>query len=194
MKDRGQLAAGDTVLVLGASGGIGLATIEIAKALGARVIAAASSDDKLAVCQRHGADELINYQTQDLRERLKALTQGKGVDVVCDPVGGAYTEPALRSMAWRGRYLVVGFANGEIPRIPLNLVLLKGCAVVGVFWGDYVQREPAHNAQDLQALAAMYQAGQLKPYVSGTFALDDAGLAIERLAQRQVSGKLVVLP
>lgn len=194
LKDRGQLRPGETVLVLGASGGIGLAAIEIAKAMGARVIAAASSEEKLEVCRQHGADELINYATQDLRERLKVLTQGQGIDVVCDPVGGAYTEPALRSMAWRGRYLVVGFANGDIPRIPLNLVLLKGCALVGVFWGDYIRREPLDNARDLQALHAMYSAGQIKPWVSGLYALEDAGQAIERLANRQVSGKLVVTP
>lgn len=194
LKDRGQLRPGETVLVLGASGGIGLAAIEIAKAMGARVIAAASSEEKLEVCRQHGADELINYASQDLRERLKFLTQGQGVDVVCDPVGGAYTEPALRSMAWRGRYLVVGFANGDIPRIPLNLVLLKGCALVGVFWGDYIRREPLDNARDLQALHAMYSAGQIKPWVSGLYSLEEAGQAIERLANRQVSGKLVVTP
>jgi NADPH2:quinone reductase len=138
--DRGTLKAGETLLVLGAAGGVGLAAIEIGKALGARVIAAASTPEKLAVCREHGADELINYTTEDLRERLKALTGGKGPDVVYDPVGGSFAEPAFRSIAWRGRYLVIGFANGEIPRLPLNLALLKGASIVGVFWGDFPAR------------------------------------------------------
>ena len=142
LHDRARLKAGETVLVLGAAGGIGIAAIELAKAAGARVIAAASSDDKLAVCRDQGADETINYQTEDLRERIKGLTGGRGVDVVVDPVGGRFSQAALRSTAWRGRFLVVGFADGEIPKIPLNLVLLKGCAIVGVFWGDFIRREP----------------------------------------------------
>ena len=146
LRDRGALKAGETLLVLGAAGGVGLAAIEIGKALGARVIACASTDDKLAVCREHGADETINYATEDLRERIKALTGGKGVDVVYDPVGGPYTEPALRSIAWRGRLLVVGFAAGDIPKIPLNLTLLKGCSIVGVFWGDFTRREPERFA------------------------------------------------
>src|SRR6185436_2806424 len=137
LRDRGALQAGETLLVLGAAGGVGLAAIEIGKALGARVIACASSDDKLAVCRAHGADDTINYAAEDLRERIKALTGGRGADVIYDPVGGPYTEPALRSIAWRGRLLVVGFAAGEIPKIPLNLTLLKGCSIVGVFWGDF---------------------------------------------------------
>lgn len=194
LKDRAQLAAGETVLVLGAAGGIGIAAIEIAKAFGARVIAAASSDAKLAVCREHGADEVINYQTEDLRERLKMLTDGRGVDVVCDPVGGRYSEPALRSMAWRGRFLVVGFAAGEIPKIPLNLALLKGCAIVGVFWGDFVRREPGNNTTDLKDLVDLYKNGKIKPLVSGRYSLEQTGAALHALMQRRVHGKIVVSP
>lgn len=194
LRDRGALAPGETVLVLGAAGGIGLAAVEIAKALGARVIAAASSDEKLAVCREHGADELINYREQDLRERLKTLTQGRGVDLVCDPVGGAYSEPALRAMAWRGRYLVIGFADGNIPRIALNLPLLKGCSVVGVFWGDFVRREPEAAQRDLQALVALYRAGRIHPHISARYPLDQVPQALRALMARQVSGKAVVVP
>jgi NADPH2:quinone reductase len=194
LRDRGALAPGETVLVLGAAGGIGLAAVEIAKALGARVIAAASSDEKLAVCREHGADELINYRDQDLRERLKALTQGRGVDLVCDPVGGAYSEPALRAMAWRGRYLVIGFADGNIPRIALNLPLLKGCSVVGVFWGDFVRREPEAAQRDLQELVALYRAGRIHPHISARYPLDQVPQALRALMARQVSGKAVVVP
>ena len=154
--DRGALQPGETLLVLGAAGGVGLAAIEIGKALGARVIACASTDDKLAVCRAHGADETINYATEDLRERIKALTGGNGADVVYDPVGGPYTEPALRSIAWRGRLLVVGFAAGEIPKIPLNLTLLKGCSIVGVFWGDFTRREPQRFAEAMQRLGQWF--------------------------------------
>src|SRR3954467_14914320 len=146
LRDRGALKAGETLLVLGAAGGVGLAAIEIGKILGARVIACASTEEKLAVCRAHGADETINYAAEDLRERIKALTDARGADVVYDPVGGPYTELALRSIAWRGRLLVVGFAPGEIPKIPLNLTLLKGCAIVGVFWAAWSPREPAHFA------------------------------------------------
>jgi NADPH2:quinone reductase len=193
-KDRAQLLPNETVLVLGAAGGIGIAAIELAKAFGARVIAAASSDEKLAVCKAHGADEVINYLSEDLRERLKAITGGRGVDVVCDPVGGRYSELALRSMAWRGRFLVVGFADGEIPKIPLNLALLKGCSIMGVFWGDFVRREPEHAAADLQALVALYQDGKIKPLVSGRYSLDQAGDALNALMQRKVSGKIALVP
>jgi NADPH2:quinone reductase len=193
-KDRAQLLPNETVLVLGAAGGIGIAAIELAKAFGARVIAAASSDEKLAVCKAHGADEVINYLSEDLRERLKAITGGRGVDVVCDPVGGRYSELALRSMAWRGRFLVVGFADGEIPKIPLNLALLKGCSIMGVFWGDFVRREPEHAAADLQALVALYQDGKIKPLVSGRYSLDQAADALNALMQRKVSGKIALVP
>ena len=194
LSDRAALRAGETVLVLGAAGGIGIASIEIAKALGATVIAAASSPDKLAVCRERGADMTIDYQAEDLRAALKALTGGRGVDVVVDPVGGRYTEPALRSMAWRGRYLVVGFADGEIPRIPLNLALLKGCSIVGVFWGDFLKREPARGESDLAALFELYRAKKIAPLVSAHYDLAHAGQAIEALMQRRVRGKVVVTP
>ena len=194
LKDRARLAAGETVLVLGAAGGIGLAAIEIAKALGARVIAAASSLDKLRTCRARGADETIDYQTEDLRERLKGLTAGRGVDVVLDPVGGSFSEPALRSVGWRGRFLVVGFAGGEIPKIPLNLPLLKGSSIVGVFWGDFLRREPANSECDLQALIAMYRAGKIKPLVSGRYPLEKTSDALYALMQRKVQGKVVIVP
>lgn len=194
LQDRGQLQAGETLLVLGASGGVGLAAIEIGKALGARVIAAASTAEKLAVCAEHGADELINYETEDMKARLKALTDGKGVDVVYDPVGGKYSEIALRACAWRARFLVIGFANGEIPKIPLNLTLLKGCSICGVFWGDYVKREPENNLHDLMTLAQWLKAGKLKPHISATYSLEDGGKAIRELMARRVSGKVVITP
>ncbi len=194
LKDRAALQAGETLLVLGAAGGVGLAAVELGKALGARVIAAASSDDKLAVCREHGADETINYSTEDLRERIKALTEGRGVDVVYDPVGGIYSEPALRSTAWRGRFLVVGFANGEIPSIPLNLTLLKGCSIVGVFWGEFVRREPKANVRDLTALVGMMQAGTIKPLISARYPLADAAKALNAVMARQVTGKVVLVP
>jgi len=190
--DRGTLQAGETLLVLGAAGGVGLAAIEIGKILGARVIACASTDDKLAVCRAHGADETINYATEDFRERVKALTDGKGPDVIYDPVGGPYTEPALRSIAWRGRLLVVGFAAGEIPKIPLNLTLLKGCAIVGVFWGDWARREPAPFAEAMKRLEGWYAAGRLKPHISATFRLERAADAIALMASRKVTGKVVL--
>jgi NADPH2:quinone reductase len=192
LRDRAALRAGETLLVLGAAGGVGLAAIDIGKALGARVIACASSADKLAVCREHGADEGIDYAKEDLRERIKALTDGKGVDVVYDAVGGPYTEPAFRSLAWRGRLLVVGFAAGEIPKLPLNLALLKGAAVVGVFWGDFVRREPQRFAESLQQLARWYAEGKLKPHVSQTFPLAQAADALKLMAARQVKGKVVL--
>lgn len=192
--DRAQLRAGETVLVLGAAGGVGLAAIEIAKATGARVIAAASTDDKLAVCREHGADELLNYSTEDLRERLRALTGGRGPDVIYDPVGGHYAEPAFRSIAWRGRYLVVGFANGEIPKLPLNLALLKGASIVGVFWGQYTQLEPAGFQADVRRMFDWIAEGRLKPHVSARYRLADGARALEHLMERRATGKLVVLP
>jgi len=194
LRDRAGLQPGQTVLVLGAAGGIGIATIELAKALGARVIAAASSAEKLATCRAKGADEVINYREQNLREEIKRITAGKGVDVVLDPVGGDYAEQALRSMAWRGRYLVVGFTDGQIPRLPLNLVLLKGCAIVGVFWGDFIAREPQAAQTDLQDLVAMLGQGLIKPLISGRYSLQDAPKAILELSQRRAQGKLIVLP
>ena len=192
LRDRGALKAGETLLVLGAAGGVGLAAIEIGKALGARVIACASSDDKLAVCREHGADESINYASEDLRERVKAITDGRGVDVVYDAVGGSYTEPAFRSLAWRGRLLVVGFAAGEIPRLPLNLPLLKGAAVVGVFWGDFARREPKAFAASVRQLATWYAEGRLRPHVSQTLPLERAAEAIQLLASRKAKGKIVL--
>ena len=192
LRDRAQLKAGETLLVLGAAGGVGLAAIEIGKALGARVIACASSADKLQVCRQHGADDLINYATEDLREKIKELTGGKGVDVVYDPVGGPYTEPALRSTGWRGRLLVVGFAAGDIPKIPLNLPLLKGSSVVGVFWGDFARREPKAFAASIVQLGAWFREGKLKPHVSRTFALEQAVEALQLMAARKVTGKVVL--
>jgi NADPH:quinone reductase len=190
--DRGALKHGETLLVLGAAGGVGIAAIEIGKLLGARVIAAASTDEKLAICRAHGADDTINYATGDLREQIKALTGAAGVDVVYDPVGGPYTEPALRSLAWRGRLLVVGFAAGEIPKIPLNLTLLKGCSIVGVFWGDFTRREPQRFADAMQRLGRWYAEGKLKPHVSATFPLERAADALTMMANRQVIGKVVL--
>ena len=192
LRDRGNVTAGEAVLVLGASGGIGIASIEIAKALDARVIACASSDEKLQVCREHGADDVINYGREDLRERVKSLTGGRGVDVIVDPVGGPFTEPALRSIAWRGRLLVVGFAAGEIPKIPLNLTLLKGCAIVGVFWGDFLRREPLNFAASVRQLGDWYAAGKLRPHVSATFPLARAAEAIALMAERKAVGKIVI--
>ena len=194
LKDRGQLRAGETLLVLGAAGGVGIAAIEIGKALGARVIAAASSAEKLAVCRAHGADETIDYAAEDMRARIKAITGDKGVDVVYDPVGGPYAEPAVRSTAWRGRYLVVGFANGEIPRIPLNLLLLKGSSLVGVYWGDWTRREPDAAAAGMEELLGWLAAGKLKPHLAARYPLARAAEAIAALASRKVAGKLVVEP
>jgi NADPH2:quinone reductase len=193
LRDRGEVRAGETVLVLGASGGVGIASIEIAKALGARVIACASSDDKLAVCREHGADAVINYASEDLRDRIKTLTDARGPDVIVDPVGGPFTEPALRSIAWRGRFLVVGFAAGDIPRIPLNLTLLKGCSIVGVFWGDFLRREPDAFAASVRQLGEWYAQGKLKPHVSATFPLARTADAIRLVAQRQSIGKIVIV-
>jgi NADPH2:quinone reductase len=194
LKDRGELRGGETLLVLGAAGGTGLAAVELGKATGARVIAAASSEDKLELCRAHGADATINYATEDLRERVRALTAGRGVDVVFDPVGGAYSEAALRSMAWRGRHLVIGFTDGEIPRLPANLVLLKGCSVVGVFWGDYVKREPDNNRRDLDELFLLLQQGRIRPHISARYPLAGAIEAIGKVANRQAKGKIVILP
>jgi len=192
LRDRGALRAGETLLVLGAAGGVGLAAIEIGKALGARVIACASSDEKLAVCREHGADATINYAAEDLRERIKSLTEGQGVDVIYDPVGGAYSEPAFRSIAWRGRMLVVGFAAGEIPKLPLNLALLKGASVVGVFWGDFARREPKAFAGSIAQLGRWFREGKLRPHVSKTFPLEKAADALRLMAARQVKGKVVL--
>ncbi|WP_321928459.1 NADPH:quinone oxidoreductase family protein [Paraburkholderia guartelaensis] len=192
--DRAALRAGETMLVLGAAGGVGLAAVEIGKVLGARVIAAASSEEKLEVCRRFGADATINYSTEDLRERIKALTDGKAPDVIYDPVGGEYAEPAFRSIGWRGRYLVVGFANGEIPKLPLNLALLKGASLVGVFWGDFARREPQHNAAAFTQMMGWIGEGKLKPYVSKRYKLADTAQALKDMASRKVTGKIVIEP
>jgi NADPH2:quinone reductase len=192
--DRGQLKAGETVLVLGAAGGVGTAAIQIAKAQGARVIAAASSEDKLALCKKIGADAGINYATQDLREAIKAVTEGKGPDVIYDPVGGDLAEPAFRSIAWRGRYLVVGFAaSPTIPTLPMNLPLLKGASLVGVFWGDFARREPQANAAMMQALAQWYAQGKVKPVIDRVLPMKDLKQAYALMGSRQVKGKLVLV-
>jgi NADPH2:quinone reductase len=194
LKDRAQIRSGETLLVLGAAGGVGLAAVEIGKVMGARVIAAASTDEKLEVCKQHGADELINYTTQDLRERVKELTRGEGVDVVYDPVGGNYSEVALRGMAWGGRFLVIGFTAGEIPRIPLNLTLLKGCSIVGVFWGSFTSRDPKRNQQHLQELLNWYVTGKINPLISATYPLERAADALNDMMNRKVKGKVVLVP
>ncbi len=194
LADRALLAPDETLLVLGAAGGVGLAAVEVGKALGARVIAAASSGEKLAVCREHGADETIDYSREDLRERIKVLTGGRGVDVAYDPAGGTLAEAAVRSLAWGGRYLVIGFASGEIPRIPLNLVLLKGAAIVGVFWGDFTKREPERNRANVTRLFQWLEAGVIRPRIAATFPLARGGEAIRAMLDRLVIGKFVVTP
>ncbi len=191
--DRGQLKAGETVLVLGAAGGVGTAAIQIAKAAGARVIAAASTDEKCALCQSIGADVTINYSKENLREALKALTDSKGPDVIYDPVGGDLAEPAFRSIAWRGRYLVVGFAAGPIPSLPLNLPLLKGASLVGVFWGDFAKREPKANGAMMMALAQWYAQGKIKPVIDRTMPMAELKAAYAHMGSRSVKGKLVLV-
>ncbi|KPF49255.1 NADPH:quinone oxidoreductase [beta proteobacterium AAP121] len=193
LMDRAQLQPGETVLVLGAAGGVGTAALQIAKAAGARVIAAASSDEKCARCLALGADATLNYSRENVREVLKALTEGRGPDVVYDPVGGDLAEPVFRSIAWRGRYLVVGFAGGAIPALPWNLALLKGASVVGVFWGDFVRREPAASQAALQQLAGWYAAGQIKPVIDQTLPMSELKAAYARMGSRQVIGKLLLV-
>ncbi len=192
LKDRAQLKAGETLLVLGASGGVGIAAIQLGKMMGARVIAAASTEQKLKVCKDNGADELINYGQQDLRKRVKELTGGKGVDVVYDPVGGPYSEPALRDMAWNGRFLVVGFAAGEIPKVPLNLALLKGCSIVGVFWGAFTRNEPEANRRNNEELMRFFAEGKVKPHIHATYPLEQAAQALNDVMYKRVSGKVVL--
>ena len=191
--DRAALKAGETVLVLGAAGGVGTAAIQIAKAAGARVIAAASTDEKCALCKSLGADETINYTTQNIREALKTMTEAKGPDVIYDPVGGDYAEPAFRSIAWRGRYLVVGFAAGPIPALPFNLALLKGASIVGVFWGDFSRREPQANAAMMAELAQWYAQGKVKPVIDRTMPMSDLKAAYAHMGSRGVMGKLVMV-
>lgn len=192
LKDRGGLKAGESVAVLGASGGAGLAAVEVAKLIGARVIAVASSAEKLAICRTHGADDLLNYAETDLKTGLRELTGGKGVDVVYDCVGGDYSEAALRSIAWGGRLLVIGFAAGAIPKIPLNLFLLKNAAAIGVFWGEMIMREPEQHRANMIDVLKWCAEGRLKPHVHATYPLARIGEAISALAKRQVSGKLIV--
>jgi NADPH:quinone reductase len=191
--DRAALKAGETVLVLGAAGGVGTSAIQIAKAAGAHVIAAASTDEKCALCKSIGADATINYSTENLREAIKTLTQGKGPDVVYDPVGGDFAEPAFRSIAWRGRYLVVGFAAGPIPALPLNLALLKGASIVGVFWGDFAKREPKASAAALAELAQWYFQGKIKPVIDRTMPMAELKAAYAHMGSRGVMGKLVMV-
>jgi NADPH:quinone reductase len=194
VRDRAALKEGETMLVLGAAGGVGLAAVEIGKAIGASVIACASTQEKLDVCKAHGADHGINYETEDLRARIKELTQGKGPDVIYDAVGGKFAEPAFRSIGWRGRYLVVGFANGEIPSLPLNLALLKGASLVGVFWGEFAKREPKNNFAGMAEMLGWIKEGKLKPLISKTYRLDEVPQALADMAARKVTGKIVVTP
>ncbi len=191
--DRAALKAGETVLVLGAAGGVGTAAIQIAKAAGAKVIAAASTDEKCALCKSLGADETINYTTQNIREVLKTVTEGKGPDVIYDPVGGDFAEPAFRSIAWRGRYLVGGFAAGPIPALPFNLALLKGASIVGVFWGDFSRREPQANAAMMAELAQWYAQGKVKPVIDRTMPMSELKAAYAHMGSRGVMGKLVMV-
>ena len=194
VRDRAELTAGETMLVLGAAGGVGLAAVEIGKALGARVIAAASSAEKLAVCKLHGADDLINYETEDLREALKRLTEGRGPNVIFDPVGGRFAEPAFRSIAWRGRYMVIGFAAGPIPALPWNLPLLKGASIMGVFWGEFAKREPKANFSGMAEMTQWIREGKIRPLISRTYSLDEAPQALDDLLERRATGKLVIVP
>jgi NADPH:quinone reductase len=194
--DRAQLKPGETVLVLGAAGGVGTAAIQIAKAHGAKVIAAASTDEKCALCKSIGADEVINYSTGDLREAIKTACTAlgsKAPDVIYDPVGGDFAEPAFRSIAWRGRYLVVGFASGPIPSLPLNLALLKGASIVGVFWGEFAKREPKSNAAMMMELAQWYGAGKIKPVIDRTMPMSELKAAYAYMGSRGVKGKLVMV-
>lgn len=192
--NRAQLQAGETMLVLGASGGVGLAAVMIGKALGAKVIAGVSTPEKAEVASQHGADEVILYSSEDLRERLKVLTDGKGPNVIFDPVGDKWAEPAFRSIAWEGRYLVIGFAGGEIPKLPLNLPLLKGASIVGVFWGEFATRNPAGNAANLGQLATWIAEGKVRPLISATYSLADGPKAMRDLLERRVTGKVVIVP
>ena len=191
-KQRANLQPGETVLVLGAGGGVGITAVELAKAMGAKVIAAASTAEKLALAKRMGADELINYSEQPLKETVKELTGGKGVDVVYDPVGGDFSEEALRCMAWKGRFLVIGFAAGPIPKIPLNLALLKGCDIVGVFWGAFTVREPELYRRNIDELWSMFSEGKLKPVVTDKFSLENFEQGFNCLSERRARGKVVL--
>ncbi|WP_405206283.1 NADPH:quinone oxidoreductase family protein [Aquimarina sp. LLG6339-5] len=192
LKDRAQLKQHETLLVLGASGGVGLAAIELGKLLGAKVIAAASSKEKLELCKQYGADEVINYTEEDLKSKIKELTNGKGVDVVYDPVGGDFSEPALRGTAWEGRYLVIGFAAGHIPKVPLNLALLKGCSIVGVFWGNFAMKNPKGNMDNTLQLMKWMEEGRVQPHIHKIYPLEEAPNALEEMMNRKVRGKVVI--
>ena len=192
LKQRARLQPGETLLVLGAAGGVGSTAVELGRLMGARVIAAASSEEKLAMCRDIGAEETINYSEQDLKSAIKELTGGRGVDVVYDPVGGDYAEPALRGMAWNGRYLVIGFASGPIPQIPLNLALLKGCSIVGVFWGRFIGEEPAVHLQNIQELWGLFAEGKLKPAINDVFPIADYEQAYDVMIGRRARGKVVL--
>lgn len=194
LQDRAQLKSGETLLVLGAGGGIGTATIELGRISGATVIAAASSAEKLSAAKACGAEHLIDYSKEDLRARLKEITGDKGVDVVCDPVGGPYSDAALRSTAWGGRFLVIGFAAGDIPKIPLNLVLLKGCSIVGVFWGDFMRRDPQRGGQELMELAAWLHEGRIRPTISARYPLAQGRDALRHVFERRAVGKVLIIP
>jgi NADPH2:quinone reductase len=192
LRHRARLQPGETLLVLGAAGATGLSAVELGHLMGARVIAAASTEEKLAVCRKHGADETVNYDTEDLKTRVRELTGGAGADVIYDPVGGRYSEPALRATAWEGRYLVIGFASGDIPRIPLNLALLRGCSIVGVFLGAYVARFPEGNQANKRELAEWWRDGKLRPYTSAVYPFERASDALRELAERRATGRVVV--
>lgn len=192
--DRAKIQPGETLLVLGAAGGVGLAAVDLAVQLGAKVIAAASTDEKLALCREYGATETINYSKENLRDRLKELTGKKGVDVVYDPVGGEFSEIAFRRTAWEGRFLVIGFAIGEIPKMPMNLPLLKGSQIVGVFWGAFVARNPQKNMANFMQMLQWYQQGKIRPYIHAAFPLDQAAQAMNEMLNRKVKGKVILVP
>jgi len=193
LKDRAHLKEGETLVVLGASGGVGIAAVELGKLMGARVIAAASTDTKLDLCKRYGADETINYTTEDLKKRIKELTDGNGADVVYDPVGGDYTEAALRAIAWQGRFLIVGFPAG-IAKIPMNLPLLKGCQICGVFYGSFASKNPKHNMKNTMELIQWYNEGKLKPYIHEVYSLEDSQQALIEMMERKSLGKIIIEP
>ena len=192
LKDRAKLAKGETLLVLGASGGVGLAAVELGKLMGASVIAAASTEEKLQLCREYGADQTINYSTEDLKSTIKKLTDNKGVDVIYDPVGGEYSEMAFRGIAWGGRFLVVGFASGSIPKMPLNLPLLKTASIVGIFWGDFAMKNPKQNMENTRILIKWVEEGKLRPHIHKIYKLEDTSRALEEMADRKVKGKLFV--
>jgi NADPH2:quinone reductase len=193
LKQRAVLRPAETLLVLGAAGGVGLAAVELGRLMGARVIAAAGTDEKLAICKEYGADATINYSTESLKDRVKALTDGRGADVIYDPVGGDVFDQAIRCINWNGRLLVIGFASGRIPELPVNLALLKGCSVVGVFWGAFTAREPAANAENLSELGRWYEERKIKPYVCKTFPLERVGEALTAIERREALGKIVLV-